>query len=159
MKNTLTQAIAAINYADKENKKLILHVNSARVEQKGENALKNLKALFTDSKHELVEHGWLPHGEFVKLVGTMDMCLQISLSETYNIVAADAINQDVPVVTSDEIPFVSYFSNVSSNKDVVNLVDMIKFNLFFKNILTKLNKFLLSLDSKKAEKVWLKIFK
>ena len=159
MKNTLTQAIAAINYADMENKKLILHVNSARVEQKGDNALKNLRALFTDSKHELVEHGWLAHGEFVKLVGTMDMCLQISLSETYNIVAADAINQDVPVVTSDEIPFVNYFSNVSSNKDVVNIVDMIKFNLFFKNILTKFNKFLLSLDSKKAEKVWLKIFK
>jgi hypothetical protein len=159
MKNTLTQAIAAINYADMENKKLYLHVNSARVEQKGDNALKNLRALFTDSKHELVEHGWLAHGDFVKLVGTMDMCLQISLSETYNIVAADAINQDVPVVTSDEIPFVNYFSNVSSNKDVVNIVDMIKFNFFFKKILTKFNKFLLSLDSKKAEKVWLKIFK
>ena len=159
MKNTLTQAIAAINYADMEDKKLKLHVNSARVEQKGDNALKNLRALFTDSKHELIEHGWLAHGDFVKLVGTMDMCLQISLSETYNIVAADAINQDVPVVTSDEIPFVNYFSNVSSNKDVVNIVDMIKFNFFFKNILTKFNKFLLSVDSKKAEKVWLKIFK
>lgn len=159
MKNTLTQAIAAINYAEMENKKLYLHVNSARIEQKGDNALKNLRALFTDSKHELVEHGWLAHGDFVKLVGTMDLCLQISLTETYNIVAADAINQDVPVVTSDEIPFVNYFSNVSSNKDVVNIVDMIKFNFFFKNILTKFNKFLLSLDSKKAEKVWLKIFK
>ena len=131
MKNTLTQAIAAMNYADMENKKLKLHVNSARIEQKGDNALKNLRALFTDSKHELIEHGWLAHGDFVKLVGTMDLCLQISLSETYNIVAADAINQDVPVVTSDEIPFVNYFSNVSSNKDVVNMVDMIKFNLFF----------------------------
>ena len=159
MKNTLTQAIAAMNYADMENKKLKLHVNSARIEQKGDNALKNLRALFTDSKHELIEHGWLAHGDFVKLVGTMDLCLQISLSETYNIVAADAINQDVPVVTSDEIPFVNYFSNVSSNKDVVNMVDMIKFNLFFKNILTKFNKFLLCLDSKKSEKVWLKIFK
>jgi hypothetical protein len=159
MKNTLTQAIAAINYAEMENKKLYLHVNSARIEQKGDNALKNLRALFTDSKHELVEHGWLAHGDFVKLVGTMDLCLQISLTETYNIVAADAINQEVPVVTSDEIPFVNYFSNVSSNKDVVNIVDVIKFNFFFKNILTKFNKFLLSLDSKKAEKVWLKIFK
>ena len=159
MKNTLTQAIAAINYADMEDKKLILHVNTARIEQKGDNVLKNLRALFTDSKHELVEHGWLAHKDFVKLVGTMDMCLQISLTETYNIVAADAINQDVPVVTSDEIPFVNYFSNVSSNKDVVNIVDMIKFNFFFKNILTKFNKFLLRLDSKKSKKVWLKIFK
>ncbi len=159
MKNTLTQAIAAINYADSEDKKLILHVNSARIEQKGENALKNLRALFVDSKHELVEHGWLAHKDFVKLVGTMDLCLQISLSETYNIVAADAINQEVPVVTSNEIPFVNYFSNVSSNKDVVNIVDMIGFNLFFKNVLTRFNKFLLFLDSKKSEKVWLKIFK
>lgn len=156
LKNTLTQAVAAINYANMTNKKLILHVNSARIEQKGESVLKNLRALFVDSKHELVEHGWLKHKEFVKLVRTMDLCLQVSLTETYNIVAADAINQEVSVVTSNEIPFVNYFSTVESNKDVNEIIDTIKFNLSFKCILTKVNKFLLMLDSRKSERVWLR---
>lgn len=156
MKNTLTQAVAAINYADINNKKLILHVNSSRVEQKGENVLKNLRALFIDSKHELVEHTWLKRDEFIKLVGTMDICLQVSLTETYNIVAADVINKGVPVVTSNEIPFVNYFSTVSSNKDVDAMVTAIGSNLRFKWILTKVNKFLLLINSRKAKMVWLK---
>jgi hypothetical protein len=155
MKNTLTQAVAAINYADSINKKLILHVNSGRVEQKGENVLKNLKALFIDSKHELVEHSWLKRDEFITLVGKMDICLQVSLSETYNIVAADVINKGVPVVTSNEIPFVNYFSTVKSNKDVTNIMMAIHLNLNFK-FLTKINKFLLLINSRRAKMVWVK---
>lgn len=155
MKNTLTQAVAAINYADSVNKKLILHVNSGRVEQKGENVLKNLRALFIDSKHELVEHGWLKRDAFMNLVGEMDICLQVSLTETYNIVAADVINKGVPVVTSNEIPFVNYFSTVSSNKNVDSIMTAIHFNLRFK-LLTKLNKVLLLINSRRAKMVWLK---
>lgn len=156
MKNTLTQAVAAINYADSINKKLRLHVNSSRVEQKGENVLKNLRALFVDTKHELVEHTWLKRDEFINLVGTMDICLQVSLSETYNIVAADVINKGVPVVTSNEIPFVNYFSTVKSNKDVTNMINAISFNLMFKSVLTKVNKILLMINSRRAKMVWIK---
>ena len=156
MKNALTQAVAAINYADMNNLKLKLHINTARVEQKGENVLKNLKALFVDSKHELIEHGWLKHEDFVKLVGTMDICLQVSISETYNIVAADVVNQRVPVVTTDEIPFVNYFSTVNSNKNVENIIYTMKFNLRFKTMLTFLNKFYLFVNSKKSKMVWMK---
>jgi len=155
MKNTLTQAVAAINYADSVNKKLILHVNSGRVEQKGENVLKNLKALFIDSKHELVEHGWLKRDEFMNLIGQMDICLQVSLTETYNIVAADVINKGVPVVTSNEIPFVNYFSTVSSNKNVDSIMMSIHINLRFK-FLTKINKVLLLINSRRAKMVWIK---
>jgi glycosyltransferase involved in cell wall biosynthesis len=155
MKNTLTQAVAAINYADSINKKLILHVNSGRVEQKGDNVLKNLKALFIDSKHELVEHGWLKRDAFIDLVSKMDICLQVSLTETYNIVAADAISTGVPVVTSNEIPFVNYFSTVSSNKNVDSIIMAIHLNLRFK-FLTKINRFLLFINSRRAKMVWLK---
>ena len=107
MKNSLTQAIGAMIYADKVGKILHLHINTERVEQKGENALKNIKALFKGTPHKLVEHKWLKHSQFVKLVSTMDLGLQVSLSETYNIVSADFVNQLVPVVTSDEIEFVN----------------------------------------------------
>jgi glycosyltransferase involved in cell wall biosynthesis len=155
MKNTLTQAVAAINYADSLNKKLILHVNSGRVEQKGDNVLKNIKALFTDSKHELVEHDWLKRDVFIDLVSKMDICLQVSLTETYNIVAADSINTGVPVVTSNEIPFVNYFSTVSSNKNVDRIIMAIHLNLRFK-FLIKINKFLLFINSRRSKMVWLK---
>jgi glycosyltransferase involved in cell wall biosynthesis len=156
MKNTLTQAVAAINYADKHNKILFLHINSGRVEQNGDNVLKNLRALFNETPHELVEHGWLSRDDFSKLIAKMDICLQVSLTETYNIVAADVINQNVPVVTSNEIPFVSYFSKVSSNKNVDKMIKTIKFNLVFSRLLAKINKFLLRRNSLKAKKVWLK---
>ena len=117
--------------------------------------IKNLRALFVDTRHELVEHGWLKHKDFVKLVGTMDICLQVSISETYNIVAADVVNQRVPVVTTDEIPFVNYFSSVNSNKNVENIIYTMKFNLRFKTVLTILNKFYLFVNSKRAKMVWM----
>jgi hypothetical protein len=159
LKNTLTQAVASINYANSVKKKLVLHVNSARVEQKGENVLKNLRALFVDTPHVLVEHGWLNHKDFTQLVSTMDICLQVSLTETYNIVAADAINQNVPVVTSREITFVNWLSSVESNKDVVKLIETIDLTLKLRYMLTKVNKLLLNWDSNKSKRVWLKFVK
>jgi hypothetical protein len=155
MKNTLTQAIAAINYANQEHKLLRLHINVGRIEQKGENVLKNLRALFKDSIHELIEYDWLQHDEFLKVVKQMDICLQVSLSETYNIVIADAVNQNIPVVTTSEIPFVNYFSKVKSNKDVNKIISAIKLNLFFRNISIIINKFLLKIDSFKSKEIWL----
>lgn len=159
LKNTLTQAVAAMNYANSINKKLRLHINSSRVEQKGENVLKNLRALFKDTPHTLIEHGWLKHKDFTRLVSQMDICLQISLTETYNIVTADAINQNIPVVSTKEIPFVSCLSSVETNKDVEQIVESIEFNLNFSYITTKVNKFLLWFDSRKSKNSWLKFVK
>lgn len=156
MKNPLTQAVAAMNYADLHNKKLVLHLNSGRVEQNGDNALKNIRALFVGNRHELVEHDWLNREDFATLVASMDICLQVSLTETYNIVAADAINHNVPVVTSNEIPFVNYFSKVKSNKNVNKMVNAIGFNLKFGRILAKVNKYLLRFNSYKSKKTWMK---
>ena len=156
LKNTLTQAVAAINYADEMGLTLNLHINSARIEQKGENNYKNLKNLFIDSKHNLVEHGWLSHSDFKILISKMDICLQVSLSETYNIVAADTVSVSVPIVTTDEITFVNPFSVVTSNKDVVRIINKIKFNLRYRRIVTFLNKMLLRKDSASSAKTWLK---
>jgi len=47
----------------------------------------------------------MDHADFTKLTGTMDMVMQVSNSETFNIVAADAVSQHVPVLVSDEIPW------------------------------------------------------
>jgi hypothetical protein len=107
MKNQVIQAIAAIKYANKRNRVLRFHINASRIEQKGEPVLKNLQSLFKGSKHELVEHPWLRHLEFRALIAEMDALMQVSFSETFNIVAADAVSQGVPVVTSDSIDWIS----------------------------------------------------
>ena len=64
-----------------------------------------------DSGHELITHEWTPREEFLKLCATMDIGLQVSLTETFNIVSADLISQGVPLVGSSEIPWSCSFYN------------------------------------------------
>jgi glycosyltransferase involved in cell wall biosynthesis len=102
LKNQLEQAFAAIQFAMRHGKKLIFHMNGSRVEQSGENNLKNIKALFSN-EGGLVLHPWLSHQEFLELIACMDICLQVSLSESFNIVSADAVSMGVPLVGSSAI--------------------------------------------------------
>lgn len=108
LKNHLTQAIAAIRFAELTNKKLRFHINAGRVEQKGDNVLRNLISLFgSQPKHELVKHDWLTREEFLDLCRQMDIGMQVSFTETFNIVAADHTAEGVPVVVSPEISWAS----------------------------------------------------
>ena len=45
----------------------------------------------------------MDHESFIELVKSMDMCLQVSFTETFNIVTADAVANSVPVVVSSEM--------------------------------------------------------
>lgn len=108
LKNTLIQAMAAVKYADMHKKTLIFHINGTRIEGNAGSILKNIRALFKPTKHFLIEHDWLEHNEFKKLIREIiDIGLQVSFSESYNIVAADHIDCDIPIVTSNEVDFVS----------------------------------------------------
>lgn len=107
LKNQLIQAVAAIEYAESVGKTLRFHTNATRVEQQGMNVLKNLEALFDATPHVLVRHGWMPHDEFLKLLSSMDVAMQVSLSETFNIVAADCVVTGLPVVVSSEVSWTS----------------------------------------------------
>ena len=104
LKNHVIQAIAAIEYAQKHGKHLKFHINGSRVEGNGAPILKNLRDIFSRVDNvELVEHPWFDHKEFNRLICKMDIGLQVSFTETFNIVAADFAVNNVPVVTSDEI--------------------------------------------------------
>jgi len=108
LKNHLLQAFAALEFANKLGKKLRFHVNAGRIEMKGDAALHNLMGLFeqlADSGHQLINHQWTPREEFLKLCAQMDIGLQVSFSETFNIVGCDLISQGVPIVGSTEIPW------------------------------------------------------
>lgn len=103
LKNQLIQAVAAVQYACDKGKRLVFHMNGTRIEQLGANCLKNIIAVIGEADAELQLHPWLSHDEFLHLIGDMDICLQVSLSESFCIVASDAVSMGVPLVGSDAI--------------------------------------------------------
>ena len=105
LKNQLVQAMAAIEYAEERNKVCFFHINSSRCEGGGDEALKNIRALFANTKHQLLEHPWLSRANFLSVMQRMDVDLAVSFSETFCIVAADALACNVPIVVSDQIPW------------------------------------------------------
>jgi hypothetical protein len=102
LKNQLMQAMAAMSYAEAYDKVLEFHINAGRVER-GDEVLKNIRAMFRRSKHKLVEHGWCDHSDFIKLVKTMHVGLQVSYTESFNIVSADFVACGIPIVGSPDI--------------------------------------------------------
>ena len=109
MKNQLLQAMAAIGFADEIDKILHFHINCARFEQYGEPIYRNIKNLFVNNrKHKLIEHSWVGHEEFIKIIKRMDIGMQVSFTETFNIVSADFAYNDVPLVGSREVEWLNY---------------------------------------------------
>jgi hypothetical protein len=103
LKNQLIQAMAAISYADQAKRKLTFYINGSRVEGGGEPILKNIRALFHHSRHELIEVGWLPRHEFLELLRKIDVSMCVSFSETFCIVAADSVASGAALVTSPAV--------------------------------------------------------
>jgi len=123
LKNNLIQAVAAMEFANGISRKLQFHVNGNRVEQdRAESILKNLRALFAGSGHEMVEHAWMPHSEFLNVVRSMDLGMQVSFSESFNIVAADFVASGVPIVASHDVDWLPSGSQADPNStdDIAN---------------------------------------
>jgi hypothetical protein len=157
MKNQLIQAIAAIEFANKINKVLRFHINTSRQEQRGEQVYKNLKALFQNVQggHQLIEHKWIPHKEFIALIKQMDIGMQVSLSETFNIVAADFVNNDIPVVGSSEIEWLPYLYKADPHS-ANSIANTLLFAYRFRKIgLHYLSNIYLYFYNRRAEKEWL----
>jgi hypothetical protein len=106
LKNHIQQAVAALKVAAGMGLKLRFHINASRIECNGEPIIRALQDLFNQQPNtELVKHTWLDHPEFLHLCAEMDLCTQVSYSESFNITIADAVSQGVPVVGSSEIPW------------------------------------------------------
>lgn len=158
MKNQLIQAMAAIEYARNTNKRLKFHINSQRIEQSGNPVLENIRSLFKEldiNKYELIEHPWMKHSDFRRLVRKMDLGLQVSFSETHNIVTADFVSQNIPVVVSDEISWVSrlFHAETGDSKDIVHKMHRA---LMFKCFGKFLNRYGLDKYNRHSVKNWMK---
>jgi hypothetical protein len=152
----MTQAIAAVKFADSIGKKLCFHINVGRIEQNGQSVYNNLKAFFntiSDRGHELIEHAWMPREEFLQLCRQMDLGMQVSFSETFNIVAADFISQGVPVVGSKEIPWLNTLFTANPNdSDAIARILKRAYSQYAINV--RINKFNLTLYSKRSSRIW-----
>jgi hypothetical protein len=132
LKNTLIQAVAAIKYADSLDLHLRFHIND-RPEQLGDRVLKNLNLLFKNRpEHLLVKHKWMNHHDFILLLRQMNISMQVSMSETFNMVIADSVDNNIPVVVSKEIGYLPNYvkaseTSVDSIFSVLKLVNKTKF--------------------------------
>ena len=89
----------------------------------GEEVKMALKGVFQFNKnHSLVPMLWLEHKDFLKFLTEMDLGMQVSLSESFNIVAADYCYSGLPMVVSSEIRWASK-NVVADAGDVDNIVE------------------------------------
>lgn len=160
LKNHLNQALAAIRFADSIGKKVHFHINIGRFEMKGDSVYKNLKGLFdelSDTGHQLIEHEWMNRENFLRLCSIMDLGMQSSFSETFNIVGCDLVSQGVPLIGSSEIVWMNplFMSNPTSTDSIVN---KLSFAYSFPCFNVKTNQWLLTCYTNKTEKIWVKYF-
>lgn len=161
LKNHLNQALAAIRFAEHINKKLRFHINVGRFESKGQSVYNNLEGLFNqipNSGHKLINHEWTPRENFIELCSEMDLGLQVSFSETFNIVEADLVTQGVPIVGSTEIPWISSFF-CASPTETYDIYNALLFANAFPQLNVKLNQYLLNSYTNKTQKIWVEYFK
>jgi len=160
LKNHMVQAFAAIEFAEKLGKQLRFHINAGRIEMNGSPVQNNLKGLFQhlhEKGHKLINHQWTPREEFLQLCSQMDIGLQCSFSETFNIVGADLTSQGVPLVGSSEIPWSSYFNNAdpTNSQDICRAL-MKAYNHPRLNVFR--NQYHLKRYTNMTKKIWTKYF-
>lgn len=125
LKNHMTSAAAALLIAKHENKKVEFWLSVNREENSGAkgilSAIRNLYSGLDYAK--LVEHPWERWGAFRKTIGSMDLYLQVSFTETFNITVADAIAEGVPSVVSDAINWAptDWIAEADSVEDITNV--------------------------------------
>ena len=153
LKNHCQQAIWAIQFANSIEKTIHFHINVSDYEKNETNpVLNNLHAIFKNSKHKLIQHAWMAHVNFIELIEQMDIGMQLSFTETFNIVAADFVGKGIPVVVSNEIEFVNKFHTV----DISNPLDVLTAlrHAYFDGVEHLTNKILLHRHNELAIHEW-----
>lgn len=155
LKNQLLQAMAALKYAKKHRKHLVFHMNGSRIETGGHPVLKNIIQMFEDQKAHgrLVLSKWNEPEEFLEYLNKrIDIGMQVSLTETFNVVCADYVTAGIPVVASKEVSWLSNYSKAQDD-DINSMVEKMEFAMHHR-LLIKLNQWHLHHHSEKAQKAW-----
>jgi len=106
-----------------------------------------------DRGHELINHEWTPREQFLELCAGMDIGIQVSFSETFNIVGADFISQGIPLVGSKEIPWSSMLFNADPT-DSQDIADKLYRAYKWPKLNIALNQFFLTGYTNRTRRVW-----
>lgn len=102
-KNHSTAAFAACAIGKHLGADIDFHVSTGRDDGGGQ-ILKLLRNVFAGlGWARLVEVPWLSWPAFRSKIAEMDLCIQLSMTESFNIISADAAHAYVPSVVSDTI--------------------------------------------------------
>lgn len=130
-KNHTTAAAAALLIARHRDCDLEFHLSVNR-EEHGSGVLTAVRNMFRKLPFvKLVEVPWEPWDDFRQIVAGMDLCMQISATETFNIVTADATAEGVPSVVSHAIEWMpeSWMAHVDDVEGVARVGNHILSNV------------------------------
>lgn len=152
MKNHITQAMGAMHYCNTNKKRLNFYINGTRSEG-GDTIKSNLRSLFRGTVHNLLEIEWNSHDQFLRTLPYYDLGMQVSLSESYNIVAGDYTAAGIPMVVSEEISWATGMSmaNPGSFESISNTIDHVVRN---KDMVVTKNRACLKLENGYSIKYW-----
>lgn len=155
LKNHLIQAIAAIQFAKENNiHKLRFFINSSRIETGGDPVMRNLVDLFNNTPGvALIRTPWCEPEEFLDILQNhIDIGMQVSLTETFNVVSADYVTAGIPIVVSKEVSWVSCWNKALDNSvsSIVRTMNYVRYN----PMLISWNQRLLLNHSKRAQRDW-----
>jgi len=156
LKNQLIQAVAAIQFANQIGKKLFFHINGTRPEDGGNVILQNIRALFAGTDHTLVEDDWMTNDDFLKALQTVDIGMQVSLSETFSIVAADMTSVGIPIVVSPEVRWSAEISHADPT-DSTSIVAALLRAHCDPQLNVGINRERLGRSVDEAKRIWLKL--
>lgn len=125
LKNHTTAAAAALMVAKRRGVDLEFYINTNR-EEHGKGILASLSNMFSGLNWaKLVQVSWQSWAEFSRLVGDMDLCFQLSWTETFNLVTADAAAQFIPSVVGEAIDWVprSWLAGEDSPQAAARIAD------------------------------------
>lgn len=152
LKNHLQQAFVALRFAEDKGKKLRFHVNS-RKDAAGDQPSRNVAALLEAAGAELVVHEWEDRETFLQSLRDVDILMQLSISETFNIVAADAVLVGTPVIVSKEISWAyPTYGDPQSVADCLKKMHLIMNN---KDFFTNNNRSGLSIYASASRRRWM----
>jgi hypothetical protein len=124
LKNHTTAAAAALMLARRRGCDLEFSVSVENDTMGGAAVLDALRKMFADLKWaKLVERPWEDWATFRQTVSGMDLCLQVSMTETFNITTADAVAEGVPCVVSPCIEWAPDYWKADTDRleDVVRI--------------------------------------
>jgi hypothetical protein len=106
LKNHITAAGAALMIASTHKSQLKFYLSISR-EENGRGVLNAIRNLFANVPFaQLIEVPWTNWPNFKQIIGNLDLHMQLSMTETFNITCADAVASGVPTVASEALDWV-----------------------------------------------------